>query len=69
MDTTLKGGFDFLGYHFERGYKWPRKKSMGKLRDSIREKTLRTNGTSLETIIADVNKTLIGWFEYFKHSH
>jgi RNA-directed DNA polymerase len=23
----------------------------------------------LETIISDVNPTLRGWFEYFKHSH
>ena len=26
MDARKPGGFDFLGYHFERGMKWPRKK-------------------------------------------
>jgi RNA-directed DNA polymerase len=66
-------GFDFLGYHFatsKRGNlcRWPRKKSMDKLKDAIRAKTKRTNGTSLRTIIANVNRTLVGWFGYFKHS-
>ena len=69
VDSTQPGGFDFLGYHFERGYRWPRKKSMRKLKDTIRKKTKRTRGDSLETIIWDVNRTLRGWFEYYKHSH
>ena len=42
-----RGGFDFLGYHFERGYRWPRQKSLKKLKDTIRAKTRRTNGHSL----------------------
>lgn len=69
VDATSGGGFDFLGYHFERGMKWPRKKSLGKFKDTIRAKTKRTNGRSLQVIIADVNRTMAGWFEYFKHSH
>ena len=69
VDATYPGGFDFLGYHFERGYRWPRKKSMKKLKDTIRKKTKRTRGDSLEMIIWDVNRTLGGWFEYYKHSH
>lgn len=69
MDATQRGGFEFLGYRFERGYRWPRKKSLDKLKDAMRGKTPRTSGRSLECIIADVNKTLRGWFEYFKHSH
>ncbi len=69
VDATQRGGFDFLGYHFERGMKWPRKKSLKKLQDGIREKTRRCNGFSLTEIIEDINKTLIGWFGYFKHSH
>lgn len=69
VDATQKGGFDFLGYHFERGYKWPRKKSLTKLKDAIRAKTKRTNGQSLEVIIQDLNRILRGWFEYFKQSH
>ena len=39
VDARQKGGFDFLGYHFERGYRWPRKKSLEKLKATIREKT------------------------------
>lgn len=69
VDATKAGGFDFLGYHFERGYKWPRAKSIKKMRATIRRKTRRLNGQALSTIIEDVNRTLQGWFEYFKHSH
>jgi RNA-directed DNA polymerase len=69
VNATERGGFDFLGYHFERGMKWPRKKSLKKLKDTLRPKTKRTNGRCLQAIILDVNRTLRGWFEYFKHSH
>lgn len=69
VDAAQRGGFDFLGYHFERGYRWPSDKSRGKLKDTIRSKTKRCNGLSLETIIKSVNLTTRGWFEYFKHSH
>jgi len=62
-------GFDFLGYHFAKNTRWPRKKSLRKLKDTIRHKTKRTNGHSLEAIIDKVNQTTQGWFEYFKHSH
>ena len=67
VDATQPGGFDFLGYHFERGRKTPRKKSLQKLRDSIHEKTPRNSGESLKCIVAALNRTLKGWFEYFKH--
>ena len=69
VDATQRGGFDFLGYHFERGMKWPRKKSLRKFKDTIRAKTKRTNGHSLQAIINDVTRTSRGWFEYFKYSH
>jgi len=65
---VAQAGFDFLGYHFERGWKWPRKKSLQKLKDAIRAKTRRKAGLSLQAIIANVNRTLRGWFEFFKHS-
>jgi len=68
VDATQPGGFDFLGYHFERGKRWPRRKSLDKLKDTIRGKTQRQNGQSLPAIIADLNRTLRGWFEYFRHS-
>ena len=66
---TVTDGFDFLGYRFERGQRRPRKKSLGKMKDTIREATRRNNGHSLAQIIERVNGTLRGWFEYFKHSH
>jgi RNA-directed DNA polymerase len=61
-------GFEFLGYRFIKHRRFPRKKSLAKFKDAIRGKTKRTNGQSLQAIIADVNRTLRGWFEYFKHS-
>ena len=69
VDATQKGGFDFLGYHFERNMRWPREKSLRKFKDTIRAETHRTNGNSLRTIIENVNRRTIGWFGYFKHSH
>lgn len=69
VDASQWGGFDFLGYHFERNYRWPRKKSLDKLKETIRTKTPRNSGLSLPAIIAQVNATLIGWFAYFQHSH
>lgn len=69
IDVTQRGGFDFLGYHFERGLRWPRRKSLKKFKDMIRAKTKRTNGESLQVIIANVNRSAQGWFGYFKQSH
>ena len=60
--------FDFLGYTFCGQDHWPRKKSIQKLRDTIREKTRRNNGRSLHCVIVDVNRVLKGWFAYFQHS-
>lgn len=59
--------FDFLGYTFQGQEHWPRKKAIQKMRDTIRAKTIRQNGRSIQCVIADVNKTVRGWFAYFKH--
>lgn len=69
VDATQWGGFDFLGYHFERGYKWPCRRSIQKLKDAIREQTKRTNGQSLAVIVSGLNRSLRGWFNYFEYSH
>ena len=69
VDARQRGGFDFLGYHFERGKKWPSKRSERKLRDAIRAKTSRKAGGSVDRIIAELNPVVRGWFGYFKHSH
>jgi RNA-directed DNA polymerase len=68
VDASQAGGFDFLGYHFERGMRWPRRKSLDKLKDTIRRKTRRTEGRSMLMICEDLSRTLRGWFGYFKHS-
>jgi len=69
-DCRLQGqGFEFLGYRFEAGRRWVRKKSLTRLKDRIRERTRRTRGQSLERIIASLNPMLRGWFAYFKHAH
>jgi RNA-directed DNA polymerase len=69
-DCRKRGeGFDFLGYRFEAGHRWVREKSLMKLKDRVREKTRRTCGQSLESVIADLNPMLRGWFGYFKHAH
>lgn len=60
--------FDFLGYSFRGQKHWPRKKSIQKLKETIRQKTPRTSGKSLQCVIADVNRSLQGWFTYFRHS-
>lgn len=63
------GGFEFLGYRFERGMRFPRKKSMDRLKDTVRRLTPRTSGFSLSWMISQLSPTLKGWFEYFKHAH
>jgi RNA-directed DNA polymerase len=59
--------FEFLGYRFEKGRCYPRRKSLDKFRDKIREITRRNNGQSLDEIISRLNLSLTGWFGYFKH--
>jgi len=68
VDASQAGGFDFLGYHFERGHRWPRQKSLEKFKEAIRQKTGRLRPDSMPEIVEDINRTLRGWMGYFKHS-
>jgi RNA-directed DNA polymerase len=61
-------GFEFLGYRFEAGHRFVRKKSLKAFKDKVRAKTKRSRGDSLARIIADLNPALRGWFGYFKHA-
>jgi RNA-directed DNA polymerase len=66
--------FDFLGYRFKRSRRGTlirlvRPKSLRKLSETIKPKTRRNNGRSMDAIVADINRTLKGWFGYFKHVH
>ena len=63
----MNDGFEFLGYHFTRGERLPRAKSVQKLKTTIRGKTRRKQRHGIDCTIQDVNTTLAGWFEYFKH--
>ena len=68
-DASQKGGgFDFLGYHFERGHRWPREKSLKKFKDTLRWHTRRNQGRSWEQIVSGVNRSMLGWYEYYQHS-
>jgi RNA-directed DNA polymerase len=62
-------GFAFLGYRFEAGRRTVREKSLKAFKDKVRSKTRRSQGRSLKAIIADLNPTIRGWFNYFKHAH
>lgn len=63
-----RDGFEFLGYCFVNGIMKPRDKSIRKLKEAIRAKTRRSNGRSLQAIISDINRTLVGWFVYFRRT-
>ena len=58
--ASQPGGFDFLEDHFERGLKWPRTKSLMKLKERVRAKTRCLAGRSLAEIVTDVNRSLRG---------
>jgi len=73
VSAAEKGGFDFLGYHFEQyrpggGKKWPRQKSQFKLRETLRQKLARNRPGGVAEMVGDVNKRLRGWYGYFKYS-
>jgi RNA-directed DNA polymerase len=62
-------GFEFLGYRFEAGRRWVRKRSQQAVRDKIRAKTKRDGGHSIGHVIASLNPMLRGWYGYFQHAH
>lgn len=69
VDMSEPGGFDFLGYHFERTSRWPREKSVKKARQKLHDLTLRTCGDNLaERIKVRINPVLRGWYQYFHRS-
>jgi RNA-directed DNA polymerase len=69
-DCRIVGqGFEFLGYRFEAGKRWVRKKSEQGFKDKVRRATGRTSGQSLRQITESLNPELKGWFQYFKHAH
>jgi RNA-directed DNA polymerase len=68
-DCLVEGqGFEFLGYRFEAGQRGVRDKSLKGFKDKVREKTKRTRGDNMRTIIEDLTPMIKGWFGYFKHA-
>jgi len=59
-------GFDFLGYRFEAGTRWVKRKSIQKFRDRIRKETSKVCGKSIEEVIGNLNPVLRGWCNYFR---
>lgn len=59
-------GFDFLGYRFEAGTRWVRRKSIQRFRDRIRKETSRVCGKSIKEVIKKINPILRGWSNYFR---
>ncbi len=69
---------DFLGFRLqrqrdkdgrERFLRLIRPKSLTQVTESIRQRTKRTSGESLGEIIRQLNRTLGGWFSYFRSVH
>ena len=68
-DCLQKGqGFEFLGYRFEAGRRYVRKKSLVKLKDAVRQRTGRTRSGTMRDVVAELNAVLRGWYAYFKHA-
>lgn len=67
--NAIEEGFDFLGWHFRGTRKWPREKSLQKLREKLKPLSRRTQGGSFGEIITKLNRTLRGWYGYFRYCH
>jgi RNA-directed DNA polymerase len=70
VDLSEPGGFDFLGYHFERtDRRWPREKSRSSLEHKLHGLTRRNCGENLAQLIGEtLNPILRGWLNYFRRS-
>ena len=60
--------FAFLGYSFRGDKIYPRRESLAKMKARIKELSPRKRSGSLESIVQELNRVLIGWFGYFRHS-
>jgi RNA-directed DNA polymerase len=61
--------FSFLGYSFRGRLRFPRAKSHRKFLARLRELTPRKSGESLGVMIQRINRSIQGWFNYFRHCH
>lgn len=56
VNTGAGESFEFLGWRFERGHKWPREKSQKRFKETICQRSKRSDGRSLASIIVGVNR-------------
>jgi RNA-directed DNA polymerase len=69
-DCRIPGqGFEFLGYRFEAGRRFIRRKSLQSFKDRVRKWTKPSIGRSITAVIAKLKPTQRGWFRYFKHAY
>lgn len=66
VDSRMKS-FAFLGYSFRGDQIYPRRESLAKMKTRIKELTARNRPGSIETIAVELNRSLRGWFHYFRH--
>ena len=66
VDSRVES-FAFLGYSFRGDKIYPRRESLAKMQARIKALTPRKRSGSIQTIAAELNGTLIGWFGYFRH--
>lgn len=62
----LDEGLDYLGWHYQGHQRWPRKKSVDKLRYRLRDLTRRNRPGSLQSICAELTPVQRGWFNFFR---
>jgi RNA-directed DNA polymerase len=79
--TTAAGGFDFLGFRFQRGYSrkhgrevthfFPTPQACKRARERVRLvlATGQGQGLSLDQMVEQVNYGLRGWANYYAHTH
>jgi hypothetical protein len=77
--TTAEAGFNFLGYAYRRGYSpryqkavthmYPTPEAMKRVIKKITQLTLGSRlQEPIETIVNDMNMSLLGWTEYYRHT-
>jgi RNA-directed DNA polymerase len=65
----LDEGFDFLGWHYQGTKRWPRHKSVDKLRRRLRALTRRNRPGGLTSICEDLSPVQRGWFNFFRNGN
>lgn len=65
----LDEGFDYLGWHYQGTKRWPRTKSVDKLRHRLRAMTRRNRPGSLQFICAELAPVQRGWFNFFRNGN